>query len=333
MKRTRGPTLPSLHAPQSTNSLLQTDELKRRKYPTSLPCSESLSLLHPPSFPVLCSPTKHFPLPSPVLDFRTSGMDSVLANAFPPSDDINDPSPIFILPRQGPQNEVPIHFDDLFSNDDFINFWDSGVDPRPLSPPHVPPQGGTLPPDVVRPFPLTTSFNALPHSALDVFDGTSAPLSHPSASNLAGSSSAVLDAGQTSFFGTQNISMPLPSEPALAPAPGSSSSSSSSSLNSMNPVSVDPTFGWPTGALNPVVRAWDATAPSMARANTTTAFVRAEPRQVPVPRCSCYRRQPLVRVDDTIEWVRPDVMKMVLYFNFSWNAEAKAHSSWEPHDA
>lgn len=264
-------------------------------------------------------------------------MDSVLVNSFPLSDDVIDPSPSLILPQQGPQNEVPIHFDDLFSNDDYIEFWDSGVEPRPFSPPHVPPQGGTLLPDAVRPFPQTTSSNALPNSALNAFDGTYAPLSYPPASNLAGSSSAVLDAGeQTSFFGffgTQNISTPMPSESSLALAPAQSSSSSS--LNSMDPVSAaGPTFGWPTtGALNPVVRAWDATAPSMARANTASTFVRAEPRQVPVPRCSCYRHQPLIRVDDTIEWVRPDVMKMVLYFNFSWNAEAEAHSSWEPHDA
>jgi hypothetical protein len=42
---------------------------------------------------------------------------------------------------------------------------------------------------------------------------------------------------------------------------------------------------------------------------------------------------PLVRVDDTIEWVRPDVMKMVLYFNWSAHAEAEAHDSWEPRGA
>lgn len=123
-----------------------------------------------------------------------------------------------------------------------------------------------------------------------------------------------------------DIFMPMSSGPALALAPGSSSSSSS--LNLMNPVSADPTSAWPTGTLSPVVRAWDAMVPSMNRATTATAFVRAEPRQVPVPRCSCYRHQPLVRVDDTIEWARPGGMKMVVHFNFSWDAEAEAHSSW-----
>jgi len=252
-------------------------------------------------------------------------MGSVLADTFLPSDNIDDPSPSFIFPQQGPQDEVPISFDDSFSNDDFLKILGSGFDP--FSPPHVPPQGGTLPPDVVRPFPQTTSFNALPQSTLDAFDGTYAPLSHASASNLAGSSSAAHSAGeQMDSFGTQNISMPVPFGPALALAPAPGSSSSSSSLNLMNPVSAGPASGWPTSTLSPVVRAWDAMVPSMARATTATAFVRAEPRQVPVPRCLCYRRQPLVRVDDTIEWVRPDVMKMVLYFNFSWNAEAEARN-------
>jgi hypothetical protein len=257
-------------------------------------------------------------------------MESDLSNTFLP-DDTNQPTPTIFL-QQGPQDEVPISIIDVFSNDNLLEFSDSGVNPRPFSPPHVPPQGGTLPPDAVKPFPQTTSFNALPQSTSYAFDGTYVPpLSHPSASNITGSSSAALDGGEeTSLFGAQNISMTMPSGPALAPAPVFSSSSS---LNFANPVSVAPMFGWPTGAHSPVVRAWDATVPSMARTTTDTAFVRAEPRQVPVPRCSCYRRQPLVRVDDTIEWVRPDVMKVVLYFNFSWNAEAEAHSSWEPRDA
>ena len=271
-------------------------------------------------------------------------MDSVLDNSFLAPNDINHLSPSLIFPQQGSQGEVPLSFDDLFSNDDFLKILDSGVDPRPFSPP---PQGGAFPPDVVRPFPQTTTFNAIPRSTLDAFDGTYAPLSHHSESSLASSSSAVLgvthssdtshhttNAGeQTSVFGTQNISIPTSSGSALARVPGTSSSPSSSSLNLMNPVSVAPTLGWPTRARSPVVRAWDTMAPSMARATTATSFVRAEPREVPIPRCSCRGRQPLVRVDDSIEWVRPDVMKMVLHFNFSWNAEAEAHSSWEPHDA
>jgi hypothetical protein len=86
---------------------------------------------------------------------------------------------------------------------------------------------------------------------------------------------------------------------------------------------------------------WDAMTPSMSRTAapfaapataTATASARAKPRQVPVPRrCAhcCSRCPPLVRVDDTIEWVRPDVMKMVLYFNWSPNADDEAQVPWE----
>jgi hypothetical protein len=85
----------------------------------------------------------------------------------------------------------------------------------------------------------------------------------------------------------------------------------------------------------PLMRTWDATAASMGPATAAAgASMRTEQRQVPVPRCSCSKRaHPLVRVNDAIEWVRPDVMKMVLYFNFSLNAEAEAHESWEPRGA
>jgi len=63
----------------------------------------------------------------------------------------------------------------------------------------------------------------------------------------------------------------------------------------------------------------------------TTTFARAGPRQVTTscglcPECV----RPLVRVDDTIEWVRPDVIKVVVYFDFSSNGGAEAHSSWSP---
>ncbi len=70
-----------------------------------------------------------------------------------------------------------------------------------------------------------------------------------------------------------------------------------------------------------------ATVAAATGAPTTSAS--AEPQQV--SRCTCYKRvRPVVRADDTIEWVRPDVMKMVLYFNWSSNAETEAHESWEP---
>jgi len=40
------------------------------------------------------------------------------------------------------------------------------------------------------------------------------------------------------------------------------------------------------------------------------------------------RARPLVRVEDRIEWVRHDLMKMTLLFNWSPQAEAEAHEPW-----
>ena len=46
------------------------------------------------------------------------------------------------------------------------------------------------------------------------------------------------------------------------------------------------------------------------------------------PRRGREREVPLVRVKEEVEWVRPDVMKMTLWFNWSPNAEAEAHEAW-----
>jgi hypothetical protein len=48
---------------------------------------------------------------------------------------------------------------------------------------------------------------------------------------------------------------------------------------------------------------------------------RARPRRA--------REVPLVRIEDRIEWVSRDVMKMTLWFNWSPDAEAEAHEGWE----
>jgi hypothetical protein len=37
---------------------------------------------------------------------------------------------------------------------------------------------------------------------------------------------------------------------------------------------------------------------------------------------------PFVRIEDRIEWVSRDVMKMTLWFNWSSDAEAEAHEAW-----
>lgn len=180
--------------------------------------------------------------------------------------------------------------------------------------------------------PQATQLNTLPqsctHAALapqltaDVFNNTSHPVTHPSASYPSGPGSAAFEneEQQLSFSGIQNIPIPMTS----GPLP--SGLASSSSLTWMTPI-IAPS--------NPVIRPWDAGTASMGPVNipalTSTTPARAEPSQVPVSRCTCCKRvRPFVRVNDTIEWVRPDLMKMVLYFNYSSNAEAEAHGRWEP---
>ena len=149
-----------------------------------------------------------------------------------------------------------------------------------------------------------------PQLTMDVCDGFD-PVTLPSTSHPSGSSSAIFD----------NMTSEL--VPAMEPAHTSSSS-----------------LPWMTRTPELVVHPWDAraaplgSAATFAAAAASTASVRAESRQVPASRCACCRRvHPLVRVNDAVEWVRPDVMRMVLYFNWSQNAEAEAHESWEPRGA
>ena len=67
--------------------------------------------------------------------------------------------------------------------------------------------------------------------------------------------------------------------------------------------------------------------PGVANAGPTTANTyrrrskRARPRRE--------RDVPFVRVEDRIEWVSRDVMKMTLWFNWSPDAETEAHDDWE----
>jgi hypothetical protein len=172
-------------------------------------------------------------------------------------------------------------------------------------------------------FPQSNTHSPIaPQLAVDVFDGRSDPITHPWASYPSSSSSAVLDSGrQLSLSGIQNI----PMMPVMAPALASSSSLTRTTSMSPTP--------------EPLVRPWDASAALMglaasAAASTSMRAEPREPRRGPVSRCSCCKRfQPLVRVDDDIKWVRPDVMKMTLWFNWSSNADAEAQESWEPRGA
>jgi hypothetical protein len=164
-------------------------------------------------------------------------------------------------------------------------------------------------------------------TTVDVSNSTSDPSAYPSASWASfpsGSSSTRFENGeQLSFSSIQTIPMPMTSELVTS---GLTSSSSSRPLTWMTPI---------IHTSEPVVNPWDANTVSTgvstvaAATGAPTTSASAEPQQV--SRCACCKRvRPFVRVDDTIEWVRPDVMKMVLYFNWSPNAETEAHESWEP---
>ena len=180
-----------------------------------------------------------------------------------------------------------------------------------------------------------SGFNAYPnpnvHPAVgyqptfDTFDGAFGPSPQPSASLPATSSSAVEHGGArqaASLSSIQNIPFPMTSSPASAwpsstPVVPISESPIGASVPHLRPLPVDAS----------AVAMGSAAA--VAPATVTADFAHAtEPRQVPASRGWCPECvRPPVRVDNTVEWVRPDVMKVVLYFNFSSNAEAEAQTS------
>ncbi|KAI9463796.1 hypothetical protein F5148DRAFT_1150234 [Russula earlei] len=127
----------------------------------------------------------------------------------------------------------------------------------------------------------------------------------------------------------QTVPAAMTSGPAMAPT------SAPAPLTWTGAVNAPGSSSSTDGTLVPVVRPWvvaDATAPAAdAAAAPSTARAGPESARASRSRCSCCKRvHPLVRVDNTVEWVRPDVMKMVLWFNWSSDAEAEALVSWEP---
>ena len=204
-----------------------------------------------------------------------------------------------------------------------------------------------------------------PQLNIDSLDRAYTINTHPSASLSAGPSSTLFDSGVARCHVGRGVLIPQVSsqsngfpqshaavapqltigaydgstfDPTIQPSTSRPSGSSSASFDNMTSglvpaLASSSSLAWLTPTPRPAVRPWDASASSMGPAAfpAATGSVRAEPRQVPVSRCTCCKRvHPLVRLDDTIEWVRPDVMKMVLYFNWSQNADAEAHESWEP---
>jgi len=263
---------------------------------------------------------------------------------------------------------VPTLFDDLFS--DLPRDFDSeslnpGVD-APLAPPfQVPlhPINGGPQYHIPLGTPPTATFHALPQTTMmppailpgilhpltfGTFDGAyplylftylnTAPvplLSSPGA--------AVVDPGDRApLRNTMNPSIPMVSLAAPLMAPAAAPSWSVTRVNpevERAPVS-ELRMGVPAGM--PAVASGNTNAtstvpvtaggPAAAAAGTAAAaFVGAGEVRAPVSRCSCcHRVNPLIRIDDTIEWVRPGVMKMVVWFNWTSNAEAEARQSWEP---
>lgn len=67
--------------------------------------------------------------------------------------------------------------------------------------------------------------------------------------------------------------------------------------------------------------------PGVADAGPATANAYARRSKRVHPRRA--REVPFVRIEDRIEWVSRDVMKMTLWFNWSPDAEAEAHEAWE----
>ena len=155
---------------------------------------------------------------------------------------------------------------------------------------------------------------------LDTFNGAYHCLPQLSSSLLSASSSAIERSGgggewAAPLASIQNQNVPFPM-----------TSGSASVQPSLTPVALMP--GSPISTSVPIVSM--GSVPAAAAPAIATTFARAEPRQVPTSRGLCPECvRPLVRVDNTTEWVRPDVMKMVVYFSFSSNAETEAHSSWE----
>ncbi|KAH9969932.1 hypothetical protein BC827DRAFT_1151831 [Russula dissimulans] len=114
------------------------------------------------------------------------------------------------------------------------------------------------------------------------------------------------------------------SRDATAPSRSSSRQSPASSLHSRRSIqSVPAQF---PGVANAGSGIWGVRAASRGSVRPSS-----RPGRAPSVRSAQGRRarsRPLVRVEDRIEWVRHDVMKMTLFFNLSPHAEAEVHEPW-----
>lgn len=123
-------------------------------------------------------------------------------------------------------------------------------------------------------------------------------------------------------------------EPALgAPAPLSSSPRRGRTAPYAKPAALGAPMQYPgvggidAGAVGLAHRPAADTRTSTRYTRTgSTRRVRVLPARDRGPRGA--REVPVVRVDDRVEWVRRDVLKMTLFFNFSLDAEGEAHEAW-----
>ncbi|KAH9060483.1 hypothetical protein EDB87DRAFT_1683711 [Lactarius vividus] len=145
------------------------------------------------------------------------------------------------------------------------------------------------------------------------FDGTYSLQTHPSAW-YPDPSTASYGCGQNMAVPSTSGTVPMAMMPPAAASPLSSGRI------------TFPTSGSPSGAYPPIVRAWHPATATPAGASARTA---PQPTAV-ATFCRCnLRAVPLVRIDDRIEWVRHDLMRMVVWYNWSLNADNEAHDSWE----
>jgi hypothetical protein len=152
------------------------------------------------------------------------------------------------------------------------------------------------------------------------FDGTYSLQIYPSAWHPAAAgpgSSAIYASGGGSQAALAGGPAPVPSMMTAGTVP-------------MAPFSSTPSRS-PAGTRMPiVVLPWGAAPTGASCARTAGPPPPRAPVPTPTPFCRCHlRAHPLVRVDDMIEWVRPDLMRMSVWFNWSPTADAEAHESWE----
>ncbi|KAI9465041.1 hypothetical protein BJY52DRAFT_1184080 [Lactarius psammicola] len=235
------------------------------------------------------------------------------------------PSPLLVLQQVELDYHEALTLHDVPFSDDFLSVEGFAADPFPILSPQVPPPAG---PRNVRPFvhshfgePQRTSRSS-PHvihpavAPQSSFDGTYSLQTHPSAW-CPGPSIALYGGGEqaAALAGGQNMAVAVPSTSGTMPIAIMPPAAAPSFFSTHVTV---PTSGSPAGARTPVVRTWDAVT-----ATTSGASACAARQTVPTPFCRCnLRAYPFVRVD-SFEWVRPDVMKMIVWYNWSLDAEAE----------